>query len=575
MHVDVSRRHYEAADGSVREYRRYLLRRSYRDEQGRPRKETLANLSDLPEHAIEALRAALAGKTLVQADTAFRIERSLPHGHLAAAHAMATTLGLKKLLGPDCRQRDLAYALILSRVVRPRSKLSTLRLWSDTTLGEDLSISQASTDQVYEALDWLLGRQDHIQTALAARHLTPGGTALFDLSSSWMEGRGCELAEFGYSRDGKRGKTQIEYGLLTDPAGRPVAVQVHPGATSDSEAFAAAVTTVREKFGLNQLTMVGDRGSLTTTRIDQLRGLDGMSWITGLRAPAIAALAADDGPLQMSLFDSQNFAEITHPDYPGERLVCCRNPLLAAGRARKRADLIAATSTDLQAVRAAVEAGRLTGAGRIGVKAGKVINKRKVAKHFLLDITDTTFDFRLDQQRIDTEAALDGIYVIRTPLPPDTLPTTAVITAYKSLSHVERDFRITKTDDLDLRPIFHYLPDRVRAHVFLCMLAAYHTWHLRETFAPLTFTDEHHTENPDPVAPAIRSPEAKTKDTTKQTADNLTALSYQDPLHHLATLARHTITFNGGHLQKITEPTPTQRRAFQLIGAPIPLTLAT
>jgi len=573
MHVDVSRRHYRAADGSQREYRRYLLRRSYRDERGRPQKQTLANLSDLPEEAIEAVRTVLAGKVLVEAGSAVRVERSLPHGDVAAAHAMAGRLGVKKLLGRDCRERDLAYALVISRVVRPKSKLSTLRSWADTTLGADLGVAEASTDEVYAALDWLLAGQDRIEAALAARHLRSGGLALFDLSSSWVEGRCCELAAFGHSRDGKRGRQQIEYGLLTCPDGRPVAIQVHPGNTSDSAAFAAAVTTVRDRFGLRQLTMVGDRGSLTTTRIDQLRDMPGMAWITALRAPAIAALAADDGPLQMSLFDLQNFAEITHPDYPGERLVCCRNPILAAERARKRQDLLAATEADLDTIHAAVAAGRLSGTAKIGVKVGRVVNKHKVAKHYLLDITDTAFTYRRDQNRIDAEAALDGIYVLRTSLTADTLDSSAVIRAYKSLSQVERDFRITKTDDLDLRPIFHHLADRVRAHVFLCMLAAYITWHLRQALAPLTYTDQNIPERTDPVAPALRSPEAKTKDAAKQTADGLTALSYQDLLHHLRTLSRQTIDFAGQRIEKITEPTPTQRRAFHLIGAPIPLTL--
>jgi transposase len=574
MHVDTSRRHYTAADGSVREYRRHLLRRSYRDERGRSQKETLANLSDLPDKAIDAVRTVLAGRTLVEADSAFAIERALPHGDVAAAHAMASRLGLKQLLGPDCRQRDLAYALIISRVVRPASKLSTLSWWEDTTLGVDLAVAGASTDEVYAAMDWLVGRQDRIETALAARHLTPAGTALFDLSSSWLEGRRCELAGFGYSRDGKRGKPQIEYGLLTDPVGRPVAIRVFAGNTADPEAFAAAVTTVRDTFGIDRLTLVGDRGSLTTTRISQLRTLHGMGWVTALRAPAIAALAADSGPLQMSLFDTQNFAEITHPDYPGERLVACRNPALADERARKREDLLQATEADLDKIAVSVHSGRLTGADRIGVKIGKIINRHKVGKHIILDITDTSLRWRRDQPRIDTEAALDGIYVLRTSLDPDTLDTPAVITTYKNLAHVERDFRNIKTDDLDLRPVFHYLADRVRAHVFLCMLATYITWHLRDTLAPLTYTDEHIPARADPVAPAQRSTHAKAKDASKQTPDGLTVRSYQNLLSHLRTLNRETITFAGQHIQKITTPTPTQRRVFELINTPIPLTLA-
>jgi len=574
MHVDTSRRHYRAVDGTVREYRRHLLRRSYRDERGRPQKQTLANLSDLPEAAIEAVRGILAGKTLVEAGAEFAIERALPHGHVAAAHAMAGKLGLKRLLGPDCAERDLAYALVLSRAVRPRSKLATLGWWADTTLGADLGTAEASTDDVYAGMDWLVERQDPIEAALAKRHLRAGGLALFDLSSSWVEGRCCELAAFGHSRDGKRGRKQIEYGLLTDPEGRPVAIRVFPGNTSDSTAFAEAVATVRDKFGLDTLAMVGDRGSITTARIRDLRGMDGMAWVTALRAPAVAALARDQGPLQMSLFDTQNFAEITSPDYPGERLIACRNPALADERARKREALLAATEADLAKIAASAAAGRLAGADRIGVKVGKIIDKRKVAKHFVLDITDTALAWQRDQAKINAEAALDGIYVIRTSLPADALDGPGAVAAYKSLSHVERDFRVIKTDDLDLRPIYHRLADRVRAHVLICMLAAYLTWHLRKALAPLTFTDERVPDRADPVAPAQRSHAAAVKDAAKQTHDRLPARSYQNLLAHLATLNRETINLAGQRFDKLTEPTPSQRRAFELIGAPIPLTLA-
>jgi DDE family transposase len=360
MHVDRASRHYTAADGSVRVYRRDLLRRSYRDEQGRPRKKTLANLSALPEVAIEVLRKALSGTVLVEPDTTFEIERSVSHGGLAAVHAMATKLGVKKLLGPECRERDLAYGLILSRVLRPTSKLSTLGWWNDTTLGTDLGIAQASTDEVYAAMDWLGARQDIIEKALAGRHLTTGGIAMFDLSSSWVEGRCCEVAAFGYSRDKKRGVRQIEYGLLTDGQGRPVAIRVFPGNTSDTTSFIDAVSIVQENFGLREITMVGDRGMITNARIKELRAVS--AW-TGSPpcAPAIAALASDDGPLQMSLFDTQNFAEITHPDYPGERLICCRNPALADQRARTRQELLAATDLALATIAARVRNGTLRG----------------------------------------------------------------------------------------------------------------------------------------------------------------------------------------------------------------------
>ena len=409
MHIDRSSRHHTAADGSTREYRRALLRRSYRDEQGRPRKETLANLSPLPDPAIEALRKILSGSVLVDPDDAFQVERSLSHGGVAAVHAMATKLGVKKMLGADCRERDLAYALICSRVLRPASKLSTLGWWNDTTLGADLGVGEASTDEVYAAMDWLVAHQNDIEAALAARHLRAGGMAMFDLSSSWVEGRCCDLAAFGYSRDRKRGVKQIEYGLLTDPAGRPVAIRVFAGNTSDTKAFVDAVKLVQDGFGLTELVLVGDRGMITNARIGELRACGGMGWVTALRAPAIAALAGDEGPLQMSLFDTQNFAAITHPDYPGERLICCRNPALADERARKRGELIAATDTDLDKIAARVANGKLAGQDAIGVAVGKVINKHKVGKHFLCEITDTTLSYRHDPDRIRAETDLDGM----------------------------------------------------------------------------------------------------------------------------------------------------------------------
>jgi transposase len=573
MHVDSSGSHRTGKDGTRREYRRHLLRRSYRDEQGRPRKETLANLSALPDAAITAIRTILAGGVLVAAEDCFEVARSVPHGDVAAAHAMATKLGMQNLLGPKCRDRDLAYALILSRVVRPASKLSTALWWHDTTLGEDLGVAEASTDEVYAAMDWLLGRQDTIEAQLAKRHLQPGGIAMFDLSSSWVEGRCCELAAFGHSRDNKRGTEQIEYGLLTDPDGRPVAIRVFPGNTTDSESLTEAITIVRDKFDLNKLIMVGDRGMLTQARIKDLRALGGMDWITALRAPSIAKLAADDGPLQMSLFDTQHFAEISHPDYPGERLICCRNPALADQRAHKRASLLTATERELDKIAARVEKKNLTGRDDIGVAVGKVINKYKVGKHIILDITDHTFTYRRNTDKIRTEANLDGIYVIRTSVAQATMNTPEVITTYKNLKYVEADFASIKIDDLDLRPIFHYLANRVRAHVFICMLAAHIVWHLRKALAPLTFTDEHIPERTDPVSPATRSPQAKAKDKNKQTTDELPVRSFQDLLDHLATLTRQTINFAGQHIQKITTATPTQRRAFELIGAPIPLTL--
>jgi hypothetical protein len=564
MHVDRSSRHYTAADGSVRVYQRDLLRRSYRDERGRPQKETLANLSALPEVAIEVLRKVLSGTVLVEPDQAFEIERSLSHGGVAAVHETATKLGIKKLLGPDCRERDLAYGLILARVLRPTSKLSALGWWNDTTLGTDLGIAQANTDEVYAAMDWLGARQDTIEKALAGRHLTTGGIAMFDLSRSRVEGRCREPAAF----------RRIEYGLLTDPQGRPVAIRVFPGNTSGAKSFIAAVSMVAENFGLAELAMVGDRGMITNARIKELRTCAGLDWITALRAPAIAALASDDGPLQMSLFDTQNFAEITHPDYPGERLICCRNPTLADRRAHKRQQLLDATDLELAKISTLVTSGKMRGSDDIGLAVGKIVNKHKMAKYFTLDITENTFNYHCDQEWINAQVALDGIYVIRTGLLAESLDTSGVITSYKNLAYVERDFRVIRVDDLDLCPIFHHLSERVRSHVFLCMLAAYLTWHLRQDLAPLIYTDEHILHRSDPIAPAQRSPSAEAKDTGKKTSGGLPTQNFRDLLEHLGTLDRETINFAGRRIEKIANPTPTQRRVFELIGVPIPLTLA-
>jgi len=574
MHLDARPRTYRAVDGSTREYRQVLLRRSYRNAAGKPSKETLANLSSLPDPAVHVLRLALAGKTLVDVDQAFEIERSVAHGHVAAVHAMAARLKFGELLGPRCWERDLAYALILSRAVAPASKLSTIRWWADTSVGADLDVADARSDEVYASMDWLLARQEQIEKTLAARHLQPGGMALFDLSSTWMEGKSCPLTKFGYSRDGKRGLPQIEFGLLGDAEGRPIAVRVFDGNTSDSRSFLAAISTVRDQFGLTNLTMVGDRGMITQARIDDLKDLPGMDWITALRAPAIAALAADDGPLQMSLFDTQNFAQITDPRYPGERLVCCRNPALADERGRKREALLVATEQNLDKIVAAVTAGRLHGADQIGVKLGKIINKHKVGKHFITTVTDGTFSYRRDDDKINAETALDGIYVIRTGLSDEKLDQVGVIRAYKNLAHIERDFRCIKSDDLALRPVRHYTADRVKAHIFICMLASYLTWHLRKALAPLTFTDESIPLGDDPVAPAQRSKAAAIKDTTKTTPDDLPVYDYPGLIAHLGQLTRNTVNFAGQHFDKLANPTLVQRRAFELLAAPIPLTLA-
>jgi hypothetical protein len=574
MYVESPSKTYQARNGQTRIYRTHLLRRSFRED-GKVKKETLANLSALPDSAIAALKASLSGSVLVDADDVFGIERSLPHGHVAAAHVMASRLGLKNLLGPDCPERDLAYGLVIARAVAPASKLATTRWWADTTLGADLGICDAGTDEVYAAMDWLFSRQDAIEKKLAARHLSRGGLALFDLSSAWLEGHSCPLGAFGHSRDGKKNREQIEFGMITSRAGIPVAIRVFPGNTSDSVAFGEIIPVVRDKFGLGEVILAGDRGSVTTARIRELKALPGAGWITALRAPSIAALASDDGPLQMSLFDQQNFAEISDSRYPGERLICCRNPALAAQRAAKRESLLAATEEELGKISASVQAGRVKHADKIGVKVGKVINKRKVGKHFIIDIADSRFEFRRDQGRIGAEAALDGMYVIRTSAPEEKLSTAETVEAYKELGNLERDFWSMKAEDIDLRPIFHYLENRVRAHVLLCMLATYLTWHLRQALAPLTFTDNQKPVREDPVVPARRSAAAAAKDSTKITPDKLPVRGYQELIAHLATLTRNTVSFAGKRLEKLSVPTPEQRRVFDLLGKPIPLRLDT
>jgi len=587
MHVARNRRTYVAKSGERRVYESVLVRRTYR-EGGKVRHETLANLSALPAEAAAAVEATLKGERLVPAAEAVTITRSLPHGHVAAVHAMAGKLGLPALLGPAGRQRDLALALIISRVVAPASKLSTLARWADVTLGADLGVAGASTDDLYAAMDWLDGRQDQIEADLARRHLGPDANparmALFDLSSSWLEGSQCPLAARGYSRDGKKGELQIEYGLLTDPEGRPVAVRVFPGNTGDPAAFTQIVQVVRDKFGLKQMVMVGDRGMITSARIGALNRLEdgtqrrdasAYEWITALRAPAIKKLMADDGPLQLSLFDQQDLAEITSEDFPGERLIACRNPVLAAERARKREDLLAATEKLLAPVIARVRAGRLAGAGPIGVEVGKVISRYKTAKHFGVTITGSSLAVERRQDHIDAEAALDGFYVLRTPIPASELDGPAVVAAYKNLKYVERDFRHIKSDDLDLRPIFHRLEERVRAHVLICMLACYLTWHLRKAWAPLTFTDENPPAPASPPAPARRSPHAQAKASSQHDPAGRPYHGFRGLLEHLATLTRNQVRFAGAQvtISMLAEPTSAQREAFELIGVPIPLTL--
>lgn len=558
-----------------------LLRESYRED-GKVKNRTLANLSKLPRDAIEALRVVLKGGAVAQplCET-FDIVRSLAHGHVAATVGTLRRLKLHQLIARRrSRERDLCEALVASRIIetKPRSKLSTARsLRSETaksTLGQVLQLESTDEDELYAAMDWLLARQPRIEKALAKRHLSEGTLVLYDLTSTYFEGRTCPLARLGHSRDKKRGSLQIVFGLLTNREGCPVAVEVFEGNTSDPNTVVAQVEKLRERFELKKVVLVGDRGMLTAARIrEDIAPVDGLGWITALRGPAIRKLV-NAGSMQLSLFDKQDLAEITDPDYPGERLIVCKNPLLAAERARKRLDLLAATERLLAKVQAATQRAKrpLRGADKIGVRVGKVLNRYKVGKHFDTEITDDNFKFTPCQERIDSESALDGIYVIRTSLDSDELGADDVVRSYKSLSVVERAFRRMKTVDLDVRPINHHLVGRVRAHVFLCMLAYYVEWHMRRDLAPLLFHDEHRAEaeasRVSVVAKAPRSKSAKAKDQTKRTEDGHTVQSFRDLLSDLATVAKNRVqpkALNVPAFDIMTTPTPLQSLAFRLL----------
>ena len=556
-----------------------LLRESYR-ENGKVRKRTLCNLSDWPTAHIEGLRGVLKGGTVIPASRdAFTVIRSLPHGHVAAALGTARKIGLDRVLGPDGnRCRDLVLALLLGRILDPASKLATARALSPATatssLGDTLGLGEVDEAELYRALDWLLERQPAIETALAKRHLSSATLVLYDVSSSYMEGRCCPLAKRGYSRDGRRGTLQIVYGLLCAPDGCPVGIEVFEGNTADPMTLAAQVKKLKQRFQLERVVLVGDRGLITQARITEEITSAGLDWITALRAPAIKALL-QSGALQLSLFDQRDMASITAPDFPGERLVVCRNPDLAAERTRKRAELLAATESDLARIQAAVTRRRdpLRGTAEIALAVGAVINRHKMAKHFDLDISDTSFSFARKDAEIAAEAATDGIYVVRTNLPAETFDDATTVRSYKSLALVERAFRCLKTVDLQVRPVYHWLANRVRAHVFLCMLAYYLEWHLRQRLAPLLFadTDKHTAEasRTSVVAQAQRSPDAITKQTTGRTPDGLTVHSFHTLIADLATLARNTITTAitpNYPITVLTRPTPIQQKAFALLG---------
>ena len=562
VHVATTRRHYKD-----RVYETHLLRRSYR-EGGKVKTETVGNLSHLPPELIDLVRRGLAGERFLPA-SGMEIRRSVPHGHVAAVLGTLRSLGVERLIEPRrSRARDLVVGMLVARLIAPASKLATARGLGATTLGDLLGIGDASEDELYGALDWLGERQARIEARLAARHLVPGGLVYYDLSSSYLEGSHCPLARLGYSRDGKKGTLQIEYGLLADPDGRPVAVAVVPGNTGDPATVPATVDTLRTRFGLERIVLVGDRGMLTSARIETVRAA-GFLWISALRGPAIRTLAGD-GALQLGLFDERNLAEISHPDFPGERLIVCRNPALAAERARKRIELLAATEAALARVVARVEAGTLRGAARIGLALGRVVDRFKMAKHFELEIGDDHLVVTRREQAIAAEAALDGLYVLRTSVPAERLDAPSVVRSYKRLSRVERAFRGFKAADLAIRPIRHWTEDRVRAHVFLCMLAYYVAWHLERAWAPLLFRDEEPADLPDPVAPAARSEAALAKARSHELADGTPAHSFKTLLAELATLTRNLVVPAGAPdeaaFEIIATPTPLQARAFALLG---------
>jgi transposase len=553
-------------------YTAQLLRRSYR-EGGKVKKETLANLSHLPEEVIELIRGALRGQRFVAAGEALVVERSLPAGHVEAALLMARRLELLRLLDRTAsRERALCLAMLVQRVIGPGSKLAMSRAFAQSTLAAELGVADADEDELYAALDWLLARQARIESALARRHLQEGTLVLYDVSSSYFEGHSCPLAQLGYSREGRRGTPQIVYGLLCDRRGCPVAVEVFEGSLHDDKTLPTQLEKLRKRFGLKSVTVVSDRGMVTKANLALLRADGDAGWITALKAPQVKKLVKD-GALQLSLFDEHNLGEIAADDYPGERLVVCRNPLVAAERARKREDLLAATERALAEIEARVEQGTLHGEAAIGLAVGEVWNRWRVRKHFQLEITDTSFAFEPRQEQIAAEAALDGIYVLRTSVAADELPTPEVVRAYKQLKEVERAFRTLK-GPLELRPIHHRLEDRVKAHVFLCMLAYYLAWHLRQAWKPLLFDDEQPPAQLDPVAKARRSTEAEQKARSKRTSIGERCHSLPTLLAELATRSRTTIRLHesGASFDQLTQPTPTQARALALIDDHTPTT---
>jgi transposase len=550
-----------------------LLREGYR-EAGKVKNRTLANLSQWPPQKIDLLRRLLRNEPLAPAEALFEVVASAHHGHVQAVRTTMQRVGFDPLLASrPSRERDLVVAMVAARILEPDSKLATTRWWHTTTLPADLGVSDADADALYEAMDWLLARQAAIEQKLAARHLRVGGFVLYDLTSSYFEGTRCPVAAFGHNRDGKKGKLQVNYGLLTDARGCPVAVSVFKGNTGDPPTLVPEVQRVRARFGIEQFVVVGDRGMIAQTQITALRALVGVHWLTALKTGAIRDLVAD-GHLQLGLFDERNLFELTHPDFPDERLVACRNPELAKLRAHKRQALLAATVKELDKVKGMVARGTLKGRDAIGVRVGKVVNKYKVAKHLRLEIQDARVAFQIDEARVAAEAALDGIYVIRTSVSSERLDAADAVRHYKRLSDVERAFRSLKTIDLKVRPIRHRLEERVRAHIFLCMLAYYVEWHMREAWRPLLFSDEDQAakQTRDPVAPAKRSAAALQKIHTKVLDDGTPVHSFSTLLKELSRLVRNVCRPRGAGpeaptFELVTTPNATHQRAYDLLKA--------
>ena len=566
VHVVTTTRKYKD-----RVYHTHLLRRSYRED-GTVKNETLGNLSHLPDDLVEIIRRSLRGETFVPLAQAFEISCSRAHGHVQAVATAMQRLGLASLIAAKpCRERDLVLAMVASRIVAPQTKLATTRWWHTTTLAEDFAVTDANEDDLYAAMDWLLRRQGTIEKKLAARHLSTGGLVLYDLSSSYFEGVTCPLAKRGYNRDGKHGMLQVNYGLLTDGRGCPVAVSVHEGNTSDSTTFMPEVRRLRTDFGIESMVMVGDRGMISQKAIDEMRDIDGISWITALKSASIRSLI-EQGQLQLELFDERNLFELSSPDYPGERLVACRNPQLAKLRAHKREALLCATEKNLEKIKARVDAAKLVGQDHIGVRVGKIINQYKVAKHFELAISEAAFSFQRKSDSIAAEAALDGLYIIRTSVPATQMEGADCVRNYKSLANVERAFRSLKTIDLKVRPIHHRLADRVRSHIFLCMLAYYVEWHMREAWRELMFadTDQQAKATRDPVAPATRSTAALAKVARHTLDDDTPVHSFSTLMAELATLVRNTCRTpkaaeSAPTFEVLTIPNSKQEQAMKLL----------